>query len=203
MRIELRDISKRFTNFWILKRINFVFDHSCIYGITGLNGSGKSSLMQIISGQLSPTLGTINYLDNGERILDINSIFSKITFSAPYISPMENLTLDESVELHTRFRKLKRGIKNKEFNNLLNFSFKADQYVKYYSSGMKQRLSLALSILTETDLILLDEPGSFLDEQGKSWFHALLEEYKEESTVIISSNESSDLISCGEFLHLS
>ena len=203
MKIELKDLSKRYTHTWVLKKINYVFGSSGIYGITGLNGSGKSTLMQIISSHLSPTLGTIKYSDAEDREINKDAVYSRISFSAPYISPLDNLNLDESISFHTTFRKFKSDIGPNGFKELLEFSFKEDQYVKYYSSGMKKRLSLALSILTVSDLILLDEPGSYLDEQGKKWFHALLKKYKEESTVIISSNEKEDLKSCRQFLSLS
>ncbi len=202
MKVELIDVSKRYTKSWVLKKINFVFDHKGVYGITGLNGSGKSTLLQIISGQLSSTLGIVKYVDSDSFEIDRSTIYSKISFSAPYISPLDNLNLDESISFHTTFRKFKSGIGLLEFKEMLEFPFDKDQYVKYYSSGMKQRLSLALSILTESGLILLDEPGSYLDEQGKRWFYVLLEKYKGDSTVIISSNEKDDLRSCSKFLRL-
>ena len=202
MKVELKEVSKRYTETWVLKKINFTFLESKVYGITGRNGSGKSTLMQIISSQLSPTLGRIAYIKPDGSEMDRSLVFDKITFSAPYISPIDNLTLDESVLFHSTYRSFKSDIDLKRFKEILNFPFRKDQYVKYFSSGMKQRLSLALSLLTQTNLILLDEPGSYLDEQGKSWFYNLLQQYKDDAIVVISSNDNDDLRSCEELLSL-
>lgn len=202
MRIILKDISKRYTTSWILKKVNYTFENGGIYGVRGPNGSGKSTLMQIISTQLSPTLGKLIYQDHNGKEWSSAELYSNISFSAPYISPLENLNLDESIDFHMTFRKLKRNIDKKEFKDLLDFSFQSDQLVRYFSSGMKQRLSLAFSLLTDSGLILLDEPGSYLDLQGKSWFQNLLKEFKGESTVIISSNDENDLEQCLSFFDL-
>ena len=196
MKVELKDISKRYTSSWILKKVNYSFESGGVYGVRGPNGSGKSTLMQIISTQLSPTLGKIDYYNKEGIKLSDAELFRAISFSAPYIGPLENLNLDESIVFHMTFRNLKREVDMSGFVELLDFPFETDQLVKNYSSGMKQRLSLAFSILSENSLILLDEPGSYLDVQGKKWFQNLLSEYKGDSTVIISSNDAADLAQC-------
>ena len=124
MKIELKEISKRYTETWVLKKINFTFLQNKVYGITGRNGSGKSTLMQIISSQLSPTLGKIAYIDSDGKEMDRALVFDKITFSAPYISPIENLTLDESFLFHTTYRILKSGLDLNRFKEVLDFPFK-------------------------------------------------------------------------------
>ena len=202
MKIELKEVSKRYTQYWVLKKINFSFASGEIYGIKGQNGSGKSTLMQILAGQLSSTLGEVLYFDDSEQLLDRSAISSRFSFSAPYIFPIQNLSLLETISFHCLFRKFREGVNAKAFVDLLDYPFQTDQYVKYYSSGMMQRLSLALTILTEANVILLDEPGSYLDEKGVKWYHELLNKYRGDSTVIISSNDPEDLAECSEFLEL-
>ena len=202
MKVVLNDISKRYTTHWILKKINHEFRSGEVHSIQGSNGSGKSTLMRIISTQLSPTLGTILYENDQGEMAKNESLAFKISFSAPYILPIENLSLKEIYKFHTTFRSFKRSLSYDQFVKALDYPYQQDQLIKFYSSGMKQRLSLALSILTEGELILLDEPTSYLDENAKKWYHSLLNEWKEDCTVIISTNDKEDLKECTHHLHL-
>ncbi|MEE9371515.1 MAG: ABC transporter ATP-binding protein [Saprospiraceae bacterium] len=203
MKIILSDISKRFSTNWVLKKVNFEFLSGGVYGVKGANGSGKSTLMKIISSQLSATRGDVKYTNaQNEKVLK-SRVADQISFAAPYIYPLENLSLREMFDFHYIFRNMREGIDYQLFIEYLEYPFKEDQLIKYYSSGMKQRISLAFSILTFSDLILLDEPTSYLDEKGKVWFHSLLKNYKQKSTVIISTNNKEDLLDCTEVLGLS
>lgn len=203
MRIILKDISKRYTTHWILKKINYEFESGLTYSVQGANGSGKSTLMQIISTQLSPTLGKITYLDNDDSEIESEQIPFHISFAAPYILPLENLSIKELFAFFTTFKEMRDGLSYKDFLSLLEYPYKENQLIKYFSSGMKQRLLLAFTILSKGDLILLDEPSSYLDEKGVKWYHSLLREWKQQSTVIISSNDKDDLVDCTAHIHLS
>lgn len=200
MRIELIEISKRYTHVWVLKKVSHVFPSGGIYGIKGSNGSGKSTIMQIISGQLSPTLGKIDYIS--EKPLSSDEVHSNISFAAPYITPLENLSLKETFDFHRSFRRFKNDLSFDAFCETLEYPYKKDQLIKYYSSGMAQRLSLALTVLSESELILLDEPTSYLDEEAKQWYYNLLKEYRMNTTTIISSNDQNDLTECSSFITL-
>ena len=202
MKVVLKDISKRYTSNWILKKMNYVFESGTVYGVQGLNGSGKSTLMQIISSQLSPTLGEVSYYDNSGSEIPSEKVPFRITFSAPYILPIEDLSIRELFDFFITFRKIRNELTYSQFLEHLEYPFKESQLIKSYSSGMKQRILLAFTILTESDLILLDEPTSYLDEDGRAWYHKLLNEWRGNNTVIISTNDKEDLKECTQHIHL-
>jgi len=202
MKIVLSDISKRYTSNWILKKINYTFESGRIYGVTGHNGSGKSTLMKIISTQLSPTLGKIEFSSEENEIYRTSDLKDRITYAAPYISLLENLSLVELFEFYTTFRKMKNDLSFQDFLELLKYPYKKHQLIKDYSSGMKQRLALAFALFSQSELVLLDEPTSFLDDSAKEWFYQIIQTHRSNSTMIISSNDANDLRFCSDCLHL-
>jgi ABC-type multidrug transport system ATPase subunit len=125
-----------------------------------------------------------------------------LSFTAPYIELIEEFTLKEIVRFHQAFKPFNEEYSIKRFVEFLEYPFRQDQYIKGFSSGMKQRLQLGLSLLANTPLLLLDEPGSNLDKQGKEWFQRILKENAQSKTVIIASNEPDDYLYCERVLNL-
>ncbi len=202
MKIVLENISKRYTTQWILKKISHEFNSGVIHSIQGRNGSGKSTLMQILSTKLSPTLGKREYYKGNQKITESEDLPFQISFAAPYIFPLEDLSIKELFSFHNTFRSMREGMDYSSFLEVMKYPYKEDQLIKYFSSGMKQRLSLAMAILTQSEIILLDEPTSYLDLEAKKWYHDLLIKWQKGSTVIISTNDKEDLKECTEHLFL-
>ena len=102
-----------------------------------------------------------------------------------------------------KFKTLRKGLSIPAFFEILDLPLPASRRIDSLSSGQTQRIGLALSILSDTAILLLDEPSSYLDESSLAWLYQLIEEYKLDRTIIISSNEPSDLEYCEELLTIS
>mgnify|MGYP005841701313 CR=1 FL=1 len=194
MRIEVNSLSKRFEYHFVVRDFNFIFDSGGKYGIAGPNGCGKSTLMKMISGFLSPSEGKVSYFSKGKEV-SRSKVYERISFSAPYILPSEDFSLKEIFEFHFKLKPSK--ISN--YSDLLSFlewKDPKDKLYRNFSSGMKQKVSLALSLVSDTELILLDEPTSYLDSIAKQWFYINLKNYSEGKTLIIASNDKTDFSLC-------
>jgi len=194
MHIELNKISKRYGYQWILRDLDLTISSGSILGVNGLNGSGKSTLIKIISGFLSPSDGKINYTLSG-RSISVADVYKSVSWVAPYLSLTENYTIEEMYKLQSTFKTMKTNSYN-EFVDIIELGGHQNKYIKDFSSGMQQRLQLGLSILSDTPLLLLDEPTSYLDAQSINWYHDLLQKHLANRTVIIASNDEGDLIEC-------
>ncbi|MCB0609074.1 MAG: ABC transporter ATP-binding protein [Lewinellaceae bacterium] len=203
MRIELTGIGKRFRWEWILKNVNLDLQPGQAYAVTGPNGAGKSTLLKLISGHLTPSKGKIRFsLDQSP--IEINKVFRQVAYAAPYIELIEEFTLPESILFHHKFQPLRDGLDASGLMDLLGFPASArKKQVRHFSSGMKQRLKLALSICSRTSVLLLDEPSTNLDTQGVEWFHGLIRDFTgPERLVVVASNVEVDLAFCGPRINI-
>lgn len=199
--IHLNKLSKRYGYQWIIHDFEAVFNSDTIYGIAGSNGSGKSTLIKILSGFLTPTSGTMSYKIQGKEIKAAH-IFPFVSLSAPYTDLINEFTLEEMFKFHQKFKKLTRELTFDEFEAKIALSGQKDKLLHNFSSGMKQKIQLALALLCDTPILLLDEPTSYLDNNAKAWFTDLLKENAKGRIVIIASNDGYDLNLCQKLLHL-
>ena len=199
MKIEASSLSKRFEYHYVVKDFNFIFNSSHKYGISGPNGSGKSTLMKILSGYLSPSEGSVRYSLQDMEI-SRSDVYKHISFSAPYVLPAEEFSLQEIYKFHFQFKQSRHRIDYKDFLAILQWKDTGDKYFRNFSSGMKQKVSLALSLLSDTELLLLDEPTSYLDEDAKKWFYNTLAENCSNRTLILASNDRNDFAICEEII---
>ena len=203
MKITLNKLSKRYGSQWIFKDVDFEFLDQGKYAIVGSNGSGKSTLLRILIAKIPFTKGHIRYETNDGVQVNPEEIYSKISVATTSMSLIEEFNLLELVQFHIKFRKPIDGISSDEILEILELSDEKKKLVSNFSSGMKQRLKIGLAILTESEILVLDEPGANLDEAAKSWFLNLLHKYLNKRMLVIASNESSDLIMCDQELNLS
>jgi ABC-type multidrug transport system ATPase subunit len=186
MRVKLNKVGKRFNKEWILKNLSLDIPSQSSLSITGANGSGKSTLIKLISAYMEPTLGNIQYFEN-KNIYPIESISQSIGLAAPYVDLIEEFSLKEHVEFHFKFRSTPFSLD--EIIAKTNFQFFVDKKVKDFSSGMKQRLKLALAIYAENKLLILDEPTSNLDQEGIEWYRDEILQKLGTCTIIVASNQ--------------
>lgn len=201
MKISLEHIGRRFNREWIFRDINYEFESGSSYAILGANGAGKSTLLQVISGSLSSSEGKISYL-KGDKMIDQEKVFIHLSMAAPYLELIEEFTLTELIDFHFRFKKYHKDFDRKsviELLGLMNSEFKA---IKYFSSGMKQRVKLALAFCSDTALLLLDEPASNLDQQGLEWYLSLASNLSSDRLVIICSNQEQEYSFCRHRLNI-
>jgi len=194
MNIQLENIGKRFTTGWVFKDVSINIPSGQKFSITGMNGSGKSTLINIISGYLSSTKGKVSYQLDGQKI-DRDDIYKHCAISFAYAEMDEELTATELFDHYKQFKSFKLE-DPKAFIELCDLKKEKNKPIKNYSSGMKQRLSLALAFTMDTPLLLLDEPTSFLDSEKKKWYQELMANYAGDRTVIIASNDTSDISFC-------
>jgi len=201
--IQLNNIGKKFGSQLIFSGIGLDINQGSHTAITGYNGSGKSTLLQIIAGFITPTTGTVNFQVSGKQLKQ-EEIYLNISYAAPYLDLMEDLTLRETVSFYSRFKQLDPSVSEHDVSGIAMLTQADHKQVRYFSSGMKQRLKLTLAMISRVPFILLDEPVSNLDKPGVKWFHDLVSRFSSGKTLIISSNESEDEIYfCSQVLRIS
>lgn len=201
--IVVKDLGKRFQKKWIFKDLNNTFVRNSSYAISGPNGAGKSTLLRILSAYLTPSKGEINFLDKRRKAIAIDEVYKSVSYSAPYISLIDRFTLEENIELFSKFRSFQAGLKTSDIVELLNLGKLQGKELRFYSSGMMQRVKLAMSICSKSDILILDEPTTNLDAQGADWYRDLIQKYgKKDRILIIASNVEADFDFCDVGLNI-
>ena len=195
MKIDLTKLGKRYNREWIFRNLSFSFDLHKHYAITGPNGSGKSTLLQVIAGSAIFHEGSIKYtLDNKEVFPE--KVYKSISLSAPYIELIEEMTLQEFLDFHDKMKGWIPTVDIRQIITLLQLQKSAHKQLRYFSSGMKQRVKLAQAIFSNVPAVLLDEPATNLDEEGIQLYNFLIEKYCEKRLVIVSSNDKKEYSFC-------
>jgi len=201
MTISLSDTGKRFNRDWIFRHFTYTFESGGSYAITGPNGSGKSTLLQVISGALHFNEGNIQY-STPDKQLSIEEIYKHVAICAPYLEVVEEMTLTEFLSFHQNFKSLLPGITIDQIISLLGLKGAADKQIRYYSSGMKQRVKLAQCIFSDAAIVLLDEPCTNLDSNGIELYHDLIQKYCRDRIVIVSSNDKVEYDFCNSTINI-
>jgi ABC-type multidrug transport system ATPase subunit len=197
-----KGISKKFLRQSIFSNIAFDAQQGDAIAITGYNGSGKSTLLQIIAGYISPSAGSVEHIFNGKKI-NPDHLYLYISFAAPYLELIEEFTLPEMISFYTKFKTLSDAIPISRIIEVSQPGFLMHKQIKYYSSGMKQRVKLALALMTDVPYVLLDEPLSNLDQNGMEWFRKLMIQNKGNKIIFISSNRVEEETGfCNKFINL-
>jgi ABC-2 type transport system ATP-binding protein len=155
--------------------------------VLGNNGSGKSTLLQIIAGYLSANEGSVEWMDNGEPI-HRDFIYRKVAICSPTIQLWDELSLSENYNLFTRFKSLPSCANATDFAAAIELNHHLNKPLKSFSSGMRQRVKLGLAVLSDNQLLLLDEPCSHLDSKAVHWYQTLMEKNASGRTIFIASN---------------
>ncbi|WP_259069198.1 ABC transporter ATP-binding protein [Mucilaginibacter sp. X4EP1] len=188
MTITLENIGRRFNREWIFRGVDRTFVSGKLYAILGPNGSGKSTLLQVLNGSLAPSVGKISYSFN-EKSVEAEDVYQHLSLAAPYLELIEEFTLAEMIDFHFKFKPYKAGIDKETIIDLLAMPGSKNKMIRYFSSGMKQRLKLALAFCADTPMLMLDEPTSNLDLQGVDWYLSLVQKFAQNRLTIICSNQ--------------
>ena len=206
MQITLTNAGKRFNREWIFRGLSYDFIAPKKYAITGSNGSGKSTLLQVIAGAITHNEGTIKLQTTnhkptcpaGRPPTTNEEPFKQISIAAPYLELIEEMTANEFLSFHNAFKPLL--ISNEAALQKVQLEKAANKQIRYYSSGMKQRLKLAQAFFCAAPVLLLDEPTTNLDAEGIALYHGLIKNYTTNKLVIISSNDKQEYDFCEEVI---
>ena len=201
MNIHLNNIGKRFNREWIFRKLDYQFLQGKSYAITGTNGSGKSTLLQIIAGATLHSEGKIDYsLEQPNKNNIGENDYKQIAIAAPYLDLVEEMTATEFLTFHSAFKPLTTTFT--EILLTVGLQKAADKQLRYYSSGMKQRLKLAQAFFSQTSVLLLDEPTTNLDEEGIKVYKHLWAKYTANRLVIVSSNDKTEYENCNDVIKI-
>jgi ABC-type multidrug transport system ATPase subunit len=195
--ISLIDAGKRFNKDWIFQSLNVAFEHGQHYALIGNNGSGKSTLLQILSGYTTLSKGTIEWNN-----ADSQTAYDQISIAAPYLELVEELTTIEHFKFHATFKSLVDTLSIQEMIQLIGLENATHKQIRYFSSGMKQRLKLALAIFSTSPILLLDEPCSNLDKEGYALYKQLIQQYAMHKLIIVGSNDPEEYTFCTQQINL-
>ena len=187
--LTTKELGKNFKHKRVLDQINLNVPTGKIYCIMGPNGAGKSTLLKIISGIEKPTEGVVTFKDKNWKREDLKVIGSLIEEPGLF----DNLTVEENIKLKLKLHRIEN--KNQEqILNTLGFGDHNQEKVKGFSTGMRQRLGIALAFMGNPDLVILDEPTNGLDTFGIHELRELLMlEKKQGKTIIIASHMLSEI----------
>jgi len=186
MKIVADGIGKRFNRDWIFKNISISIENCTTLAITGPNGSGKSTLLQVLSSITVPTTGAVSFFYKQKKIHN-DDCFQHMSFVAPYQEIIEEMTVAELMDFHLKFKKLSIT-QASEFLTYCGIHKGQNKEIRYFSSGMKQRVKLGLALLSDSQVLFLDEPTSNLDEQGTKWYLNEIQKQINKKTIVIASN---------------
>ena len=201
MTITADQIGKKYRREWIFRRVDLTLSAGTSYTFVGPNGSGKSTLLQLLAGSLPATEGTLTYSLNGQT-LDPDNWFRQVSLAAPYLELVEELTLDELLNFHQTFKPFKTGFTAETIADRLLLNHALHKEIKYFSSGMKQRVKLGLAFFSDVPVVILDEPTANLDRQGAAWYQEQVRQLDTTQLLLIGSNVPEEYDFCDNVMNL-
>ncbi|HRY33372.1 MAG TPA: ATP-binding cassette domain-containing protein [Bacteroidales bacterium] len=198
--IHLKGLGKKYNANWVFRGIHYIFKSPGAYAILGNNGSGKSTLLQMLSSRLTQTEGEMLWINKGTTVKP-EEVYRYYSMAAPYQDLIEEYTVAEHYHFHAKLQPFLPGISEDTFMRMLALPGINGKAIKYFSSGMKQRVKLALAILSDVPLLLLDEPCSNLDKQGTEWYRELIGYRLGNCLITVCSNhQPAEIAFCGEHI---
>jgi len=196
-------VTKEFNRRTIFRDVSISLSRGESLAITGRNGSGKSTLVKVVAGLLSATRGKVEYAVDGIR-LDVEDLRHHIGFVSPYLQLYDEFSGNENLELLSKIRsdvRIDAGRIQEVLETVGLWERRLD-YVRTYSSGMKQRLKYAFAVLHRPSLLMLDEPTSNLDHDGIAMVKKIVDEQKKHGVLIVATNDAGEAGWCSANIEL-
>jgi heme exporter protein A len=189
MKIIAEKIGKKFHARTIIRDVNLDIGSGASLVITGPNGSGKTTLIRMLCGLVRPTYGQITYIKNEQDIIPKEQTYRYIGLVGPYLELYEDLTANENICFFARMKNvaLDQPWITELFERFALHNCR-HQLIKEYSSGMRQRLKYIFALLSQPDVLFLDEPNSNLDSAGSEQVYRVMEEQKKNKILIFATN---------------
>ena len=196
MKLEVKNLTKKFNSLIAVKDISFTIEKNKTLGLLGPNGCGKTTSIGMMLGLITPTSGQITidkiFLNPKNRI----ELLSLMNFASPYIELPKKLTVKQNLEVYARLY----GVKNvkdriSEMSEDLNLISFLDKKTGELSSGQKNRVSLAKSLINKPEILLLDEPTASLDPDVGDFIRSYIQDYKLKNkvTVLLASHNMNEV----------
>ena len=182
------NISKKFNKKFVFENLSFQLSDSNSIAIIGKNGSGKSTFLKICAGVLSPFSGNVEIKIDSKNI-DKTNFFLHIGFVAPYLQLYDELTPTEHLEFCCNMKNVKfsKSVIEKVLEEV-NLENRKNDFVRTFSSGMKQRLKYATAILHKPEILILDEPTVNLDKDGCETVKKIVEKQIQNGILVYATN---------------
>lgn len=201
MKVSLTDAGKRFNRDWVFRHLTYTFEEGESYAIIGPNGSGKSTLLQVLSGSMLLSEGDGQWAMRNIQIAS-EKVYNYISICAPYLEVVEEMTLKEFLNFHHGFKPFLPGVSLEQIITLIGLEKAAGKQIRYFSSGMKQRVKLAQAIFSDSPAVLLDEPCTNFDKAGYELYYQLINDYCKKRMLIVSSNDQHEYEYCTQKLNI-
>lgn len=191
--IVCNDVAKRFRKEVLFKNFTYTFQGHQSYCILGPNSSGKSTLLKIVGGLLTPSKGSVTF----EGMTDS---YEDISLSSPAMQLMEDYTVEELFNFHFSLRQailpIKEQIENASLTPYLSKKYRE------LSSGLQNKIKLCLALFTKSSILLLDEPCTNFDKDNTAWYLKTIQDYRLKDLIIIASNNKEEYHFCNEVINL-
>ena len=186
MKLEVKNLVKKFKDFTAVKNINFNINDGQTLGVLGPNGCGKTTTIGMLLGLIKPSNGQILIDDENFENLNREKILSQFNFASPYVELPKKLTVKENLEIYGRLYGVE-DLTNRihEITEDLNLSTFLNKKTGELSSGQKNRVSLAKSLINNPKILFLDEPTASLDPDIGDFVRNYIEDYKSKNKVSI------------------
>ncbi|MCF2518030.1 ATP-binding cassette domain-containing protein [Dyadobacter sp. CY351] len=203
MQISVEKIGKKFVKEWIVRNATFELAAGQQYTFVGPNGSGKSTLLQLLTGIVPVSEGTIRYIDQSGKEIEVDHWYKHLVIAAPYLELIEEFTLRELIQFHSKFKAFKNGISSKDFEDFIQLPHASGKTLRHFSSGMKQRVKLGLAFMSDVPVIFLDEPTTNLDVPGINWYLDHVVHHTQNQLVLLGSNVKQEYEFCENIISVS
>ncbi len=196
MFIQIKDLSKNYNNYLAVNKINFNIEENKTVGLLGPNGCGKTTTIGMILGLVTPSNGKIIIENKDISKMNRDQILNRFNFASPYVELPKKLTVKQNLEIYGRLY----GIKNlnkriDEISLDLDIKNFFDRKTGELSSGQKNRVSLAKSLINKPEILLLDEPTASLDPDIGDFIRSYIQDYKSKNkvTILLASHNMNEV----------
>ena len=197
MSIKIKNLHKNYKRFEAVKNLNFEIKKGSITGLLGPNGCGKTTTIGMILGLIRPTKGQV-LINNKDIEIEKNriSVLEKMNFISPYVELPKKLSVKENLIVYGKMYEVK-NLQNRinTLSNDLNLVDFLNKKTGELSSGQKNRVSLAKSLINNPEILLLDEPTASLDPDTGDYVRSYIENYakKNNTTILLASHNMSEV----------
>ena len=196
MKLKVKNLVKKFKGFTAVKNINFNINDGQTLGVLGPNGCGKTTTIGMLLGLIKPSNGQILIDDENFENLNREKILSQFNFASPYVELPKKLTVKENLEIYGRLYGVK-DLTNRiyEISDDLNLSTFLNKKTGELSSGQKNRVSLAKSLINNPKILFLDEPTASLDPDIGDYIRTYIEKFasKKNTTILLASHNMNEV----------